>query len=120
MNEMLDILEVFLNYRGYTYLRLDIGADTVEQQMLIEQFNGDANILVCILSTRTRQTGVHLTGADTIILYDTDWNSTMDAQVQERCHRLLQSKDIHTYRYTLENVSISSLFNSSAVFLSPG
>ena len=106
MNEMLDILESFLNYRGYTYVRLDTGTDMVQQQMLIEQFNGDETILACILSTRTRQAGVHLTGADTIILYDTDWNPTMDAQVQDRCHRLVQSKDIHTYRYAFGNVPV--------------
>ena len=46
--------------------------------------------------------GVNLTGADTVIFYDSDWNPTMDAQAQDRCHRIGQTRDVHIYRLISE------------------
>ncbi|KAL5108649.1 Helicase domino [Taenia crassiceps] len=102
MARMLDILEQFLAYHGYRYLRLD-GATKVEQrQILMERFNMDSRIFVFILSTRSGGLGVNLTGADTVIFYDSDWNPTMDAQAQDRCHRIGQTRDVHIYRLISE------------------
>ncbi len=50
--------------------------------MLIERFNSDKKIFVFILSTRSGGVGVNLTGADTVVFYDSDWNPAMDAQVR--------------------------------------
>lgn len=98
MTKMLDILEAFLNYHGYRYLRLD-GTTKVEQrQFLMDRFNADKRIFVFILSTRSGGIGVNLTGADTVVFYDSDWNPTMDAQAQDRCHRIGQTRDVHIYR----------------------
>lgn len=102
MTRMLDVLEAFLNYHGYIYLRLD-GTTKVEQrQILMERFNGDKRIFAFILSTRSGGVGVNLTGADTVIFYDSDWNPTMDAQAQDRCHRIGQTRDVHIYRLISE------------------
>lgn len=65
----------------------------------MERFNGDKRIFAFILSTRSGGVGVNLTGADTVIFYDSDWNPTMDAQAQDRCHRIGQTRDVHIYRY---------------------
>lgn len=98
MAKVLDILEAFLNYHGHTYLRLD-GATKIDQrQLLMERFNADKKIFCFILSTRSGGIGVNLTGADTVIFYDSDWNPTMDAQAQDRCHRIGQTRDVHIYR----------------------
>ncbi|XP_053962769.1 helicase domino [Anastrepha ludens] len=98
MTKMLDVLEAFLNYHGHIYLRLD-GSTRVEQrQVLMERFNGDKRIFCFILSTRSGGVGINLTGADTVIFYDSDWNPTMDAQAQDRCHRIGQTRDVHIYR----------------------
>lgn len=98
MSRMLDIFEQFLNYHGHTYLRLD-GTTKIEQrQALMERFNADKRIFCFILSTRSGGIGVNLTGADTVIFYDSDWNPTMDAQAQDRCHRIGQTRDVHIYR----------------------
>ncbi|XP_041433346.1 helicase SRCAP isoform X2 [Xenopus laevis] len=102
MTRMLDVLEQFLNYHGHIYLRLD-GSTRVEQrQVLMERFNMDRRIFCFILSTRSGGVGVNLTGADTVIFYDSDWNPTMDAQAQDRCHRIGQTRDVHIYRLVSE------------------
>ena len=69
-----------------------------QRQILMERFNADARIFCFILSTRSGGLGVNLTGADTVIFYDSDWNPTMDAQAQDRCHRIGQTRDVHIYR----------------------
>ncbi|XP_054168303.1 helicase domino-like isoform X2 [Oppia nitens] len=102
MSRMLDIFEQFLNHCGHTYLRLD-GTTKVEQrQALMERFNADKRIFCFILSTRSGGIGINLTGADTVIFYDSDWNPTMDAQAQDRCHRIGQTRDVHIYRLISE------------------
>ncbi|XP_064649340.1 helicase domino-like isoform X3 [Lineus longissimus] len=102
MTRMLDVLECFLNYHGHRYLRLD-GTTKVEQrQLLMERFNADKRIFCFILSTRSGGLGINLTGADTVIFYDSDWNPTMDAQAQDRCHRIGQTRDVHIYRLISE------------------
>lgn len=107
MTRVLDILEQFLNLHGYRYLRLD-GATKIEQrQLLTERFNHDPRIPIFILSTRSGGLGINLTGADTVIFYDSDWNPSMDKQCQDRCHRIGQTRDVHIYRlvseYTIES-----------------
>lgn len=68
-------------------------------QYLMDRFNADSRIFCFILSTRSGGVGVNLTGADTVVFYDSDWNPTMDAQAQDRCHRIGQTRDVHIYRY---------------------
>eukprot|EP01117_Protostelium_nocturnum_P005176 TRINITY_DN1884_c0_g1_i1.p1 TRINITY_DN1884_c0_g1~~TRINITY_DN1884_c0_g1_i1.p1 ORF type:complete len:2185 (-),score=786.74 TRINITY_DN1884_c0_g1_i1:61-5742(-) len=106
MTRMLDILEIFLNIHGYTYVRLDGSTKVEQRQMLMERFNRDPKIFLFILSTRSGGIGVNLTGADTVIFYDSDWNPAMDAQAQDRCHRIGQTREVHIYRliseYTIE------------------
>lgn len=68
-------------------------------QALMERFNADKRIFCFILSTRSGGVGVNLAGADTVVFYDSDWNPTMDAQAQDRCHRIGQTRDVHIYRY---------------------
>ena len=102
MTRMLDVLESFLNYHGYVYMRLD-GATKVEtRQALMERFNNNSKYFIFILSTRSGGVGINLTGADTVIFYDSDWNPTMDAQAQDRCHRIGQTRDVHIYRLISE------------------
>jgi SNF2 family DNA or RNA helicase len=87
MSKMLDILEAFLNMNGHTYVRLDGGTSIDQRQRLMDRFNNDSKIFCFILSTRSGGTGVNLTGADTVVFYDSDWNPAQDAQAQDRAHR---------------------------------
>lgn len=102
MTRMLDVLEAFLNFHGHIYLRLDGSTRIDQRQILMDRFNNDKRIFVFILSTRSGGVGVNLTGADTVIFYDSDWNPTMDAQAQDRCHRIGQTRDVHIYRLVSE------------------
>lgn len=80
------------------------GTTKVDQrQQLIERFNSDPRYFVFILSTRSGGVGINLTGADTVIFYDSDWNPAMDAQAQDRCHRIGQTRDVHIYRLITEH-----------------
>ena len=102
MTRVLDILEQFLNIHGHRYMRLD-GATKIEnRQIMTERYNNDNRILVFILSTRSGGLGINLTGADTVIFYDQDWNPAMDKQCQDRCHRIGQTRDVHIYRFVSE------------------
>lgn len=78
MSRMLDIFEQFLNYHGHTYLRLDGSTKIEQRQAMMERFNADKRIFCFILSTRSGGVGVNLTGADTVIFYDSDWNPSVD------------------------------------------
>ena len=74
-------MQVFLNLHGYSYLRLDGTTKPEQRQILMQRFNTNPKLFVFILSTRSGGVGMNLTGADTVIFYDSDWNPAMDAQV---------------------------------------
>lgn len=103
MTKMLDILESFLNFYGYVYVRLDGTTRVEERQQLMERFNHNEKIFVFILSTRSGGTGINLVGADSVIFYDSDWNPAMDAQAQDRAHRIGQTRPVHIYRLISEH-----------------
>lgn len=103
MSKMLDILEAFLNLNGHTYLRLDGATGVERRQRYMDRFNNDTKIFCFILSTRSGGMGINLTGADTVIFYDSDWNPAMDAQAQDRAHRIGQTREVHIYRLITEH-----------------
>ncbi|GBP97777.1 Helicase SRCAP [Eumeta japonica] len=98
MTRVLDVLEAFLSMHGHTYLRLDGATRVDRRQPLVDRFNSDPRLFAFILSTRSGGVGLNLAGADCVIFYDSDWNPTMDAQAQDRCHRIGQTRDVHVYR----------------------
>jgi helicase SWR1 len=113
MTKVLDILEQFLNIHGHRYLRLD-GTTKIEQrQILTDRFNNDTRILAFILSSRSGGLGINLTGADTVIFYDLDWNPAMDKQCQDRCHRIGQTRDVHIYRFVSEYTIEANILRKS-------
>ena len=113
MTKVLDILEQFLNIHGHRYLRLD-GATKIEQrQILTDRFNNDTRILAFILSSRSGGLGINLTGADTVIFYDLDWNPAMDRQCTDRAHRIGQTRDVHIYRFVSEHTIESNILRKA-------
>ncbi|CAJ0941547.1 unnamed protein product, partial [Mesorhabditis belari] len=102
MARMLDVLQAFLSFHGYQYFRLDGSTGVEQRHAMMERFNTDERIFCFILSTRSGGVGINLTGADTVIFYDSDWNPTMDAQAQDRCHRIGQTRHVAVYRLISE------------------
>ncbi|XP_010315564.2 protein CHROMATIN REMODELING 19 isoform X2 [Solanum lycopersicum] len=94
---MLDILEWTLDVIGVTYRRLDGSTQVTERQTIVDTFNKDTSIFACLLSTRAGGQGLNLTGADTVIIHDMDFNPQIDRQAEDRCHRIGQNKPVTVY-----------------------
>lgn len=114
MTKVLDILEQFLNIHGHKYLRLDGSTKVEQRQILCDRFNADTRILAFILSSRSGGLGLNLTGADTVIFYDQDWNPAMDKQCQDRCHRIGQTRDVHIYRLVSEHTIEANILRKAS------
>lgn len=113
MTKMLDILEKFLNIHGYTYVRLDGSTKIEMRQAIVDKFNNDSKVFCFISSTRSGGIGLNLTGADSIIFYDTDWNPAMDKQAQDRCHRIGQTREVNIYRFITNKTIEENIFKKS-------
>ncbi|XP_034919811.1 chromatin-remodeling ATPase INO80 isoform X2 [Populus alba] len=98
MTKMLNILEDYMNYRKYRYLRLDGSSTIMDRRDMVRDFQLRNDIFVFLLSTRAGGLGINLTAADTVIFYESDWNPTLDLQAMDRAHRLGQTKDVTVYR----------------------
>ncbi|KAJ7976742.1 DNA helicase INO80 [Quillaja saponaria] len=98
MTKMLNILEDYMNYRKYRYLRLDGSSSIQDRRDMVRDFQHRSDIFVFLLSTRAGGLGINLTAADTVIFYESDWNPTLDLQAMDRAHRLGQTKDVTVYR----------------------
>lgn len=103
MTKVLDILEIFMNLHGYLYLRLDGATKIEDRQYITERFNADARIFCFISSSRSGGVGINLTGADTVVFYDSDFNPQMDRQCEDRAHRIGQIRDVHIYRFVSQH-----------------
>ncbi|MBA0862859.1 hypothetical protein Goshw_013772 [Gossypium schwendimanii] len=95
---MLDILEWTLDVIGVTYKRLDGSTQVTDRQTIVDDFNNDTSIFACLLSTRAGGQGLNLTGADTVIIHDMDFNPQIDRQAEDRCHRIGQIRPVTIYR----------------------
>uniref|UniRef100_A0A670ZWZ5 Chromodomain helicase DNA binding protein 4 n=1 Tax=Pseudonaja textilis TaxID=8673 RepID=A0A670ZWZ5_PSETE len=100
MTKMLDLLEDFLEHEGYKYERIDGGITGNMRQEAIDRFNAPGAPQFCfLLSTRAGGLGINLATADTVIIYDSDWNPHNDIQAFSRAHRIGQNKKVMIYRF---------------------
>ncbi|KAI3518860.1 hypothetical protein L1887_07705 [Cichorium endivia] len=100
MTKLLDILEDYLNieFGRETFERVDGSVSIADRQMAISRFNNDKSRFVFLLSTRSCGLGINLATADTVIIYDSDFNPHADIQAMNRAHRIGQSKRLLVYR----------------------
>ncbi|KAH0552980.1 putative DNA helicase ino80, partial [Trichoglossum hirsutum] len=98
MTKMIDLMEEYLTYRNYKYLRLDGSTKLEDRRDTVHDFQTRPEIFIFLLSTRAGGLGINLTSADTVIFYDSDWNPTIDSQAMDRAHRLGQTKQVTVYR----------------------
>ncbi|BFY98699.1 hypothetical protein BsWGS_01740 [Bradybaena similaris] len=99
MVRMLDIIAEYLQCRHFPYQRLDGSIRGDLRKQALDHFNAEGSQDFCfLLSTRAGGLGVNLATADTVIIFDSDWNPQNDLQAQARAHRIGQTKQVSVYR----------------------
>ncbi|KAA8904703.1 hypothetical protein TRICI_005400 [Trichomonascus ciferrii] len=106
LTDMLDMVEKDLLNKymsSVTYLRLDGSVEGKQRFDVVQQFNSDPSIDVLLLTTKVGGLGLNLTGADTVIFIEHDWNPMNDLQAMDRAHRIGQKKVVNVYRLITRN-----------------
>ncbi|XP_076450689.1 chromodomain-helicase-DNA-binding protein 1-like [Babylonia areolata] len=98
MTHMLDIVQDYLGYRGFTYERLDGSVRGEERFLAVQNFNQNDETFVFLLSTKAGGQGLNLTAADTVIFIDSDFNPQNDLQAAARAHRIGQNRPVKVIR----------------------
>ena len=96
---MLRILEDYLDFAGHRFLKLDGDTPAAVREANVLAFNApDSEVFVFLLSTRAGGLGINLATADTVVIFDSDWNPTQDAQAMDRAHRIGQTREVRVFR----------------------
>ncbi|KAH8595847.1 putative chromatin structure-remodeling complex subunit snf21 [Bisporella sp. PMI_857] len=104
MTAIMDIMEDYLRYRSIQYLRLDGTTKSDDRSDLLREFNApNSPYFMFLLSTRAGGLGLNLQTADTVIIYDSDWNPHQDLQAQDRAHRIGQKNEVRILRLISSN-----------------
>eukprot|EP00466_Bigelowiella_natans_P000306 jgi/Bigna1/66241/fgenesh1_pg.1_\ len=103
MTRVMDLLEDYMDMRGYKFCRIDGKVKSEQREKMMKQFNTDNSTFVFLLSTRAGGLGISLPAADTVIIYDSDVNPQQDLQAQDRAHRIGQTKTVAVYRFLTRN-----------------
>lgn len=104
MTQCMTIIEDYLSWRQFLYLRLDGTTKAEERGDLLKKFNAkDSDYFVFLLSTRAGGLGLNLQAADTVIIFDSDWNPHQDLQAQDRAHRIGQRNEVRVLRLMTVN-----------------
>uniref|UniRef100_A0A8C6KMC3 Chromodomain helicase DNA binding protein 1 n=1 Tax=Nothobranchius furzeri TaxID=105023 RepID=A0A8C6KMC3_NOTFU len=99
MVRMLDILAEYLRSRQFLFQRLDGSIKGEMRKQALDHFNAEGSEDFCfLLSTRAGGLGINLASADTVVIFDSDWNPQNDLQAQARAHRIGQKRQVNIYR----------------------
>lgn len=103
MTQVMDIMEDYLRLREHQYMRLDGTTKADDRSAMLKQFNApNSPYFMFLLSTRAGGLGLNLQTADTVIIFDSDWNPHQDLQAQDRAHRIGQTKEVRIIRLVTE------------------
>lgn len=114
MREMLDMIEGTVMRRmlpSATFARLDGGVEASRRQDIVNRFNSDPSIDCLLLTTSVGGLGLNLTGADTVIFVEHDWNPQRDLQAMDRAHRIGQKKVVNVYRLVTRGTLEEKILN---------
>ena len=104
MTSLMTIMEDYFAYKNFTYLRLDGQTKSEERGDLLAKFSQNtADYFIFLLSTRAGGLGLNLQTADTVIIFDSDWNPHQDLQAQDRAHRIGQTNEVRVLRLMTVN-----------------
>merc|ERR1719412_517326 len=99
MTQCMTIIEDYFNFKGYKFLRLDGMTKSDERADMLKIFNSpESEYFIFLLSTRAGGLGLNLQTADTVIIFDSDWNPHQDLQAQDRAHRIGQRNEVRVLR----------------------
>ncbi|CAL2049884.1 unnamed protein product [Caenorhabditis brenneri] len=116
MTAMMTVVEDYLAGTSINYLRLDGSTKPDERGLLLDQFNApNSKFFLFMLSTRAGGLGLNLQTADTVIIFDSDWNPHQDMQAQDRAHRIGQKAEVRVFRLITAN-SVEEKILASARF----
>jgi TATA-binding protein-associated factor len=85
------------------YLRLDGKVPVSKRAAVVDMFNQDDSFKLMLLTTKIGGLGLNLTGADTVIFLEHDWNPHSDLQAMDRAHRIGQKRTVHVYQLVTMN-----------------
>lgn len=118
MTKCLDLIEDFLILRGFPSERIDGEVSSRKRQPAIDRFSDPrSDSFIFLLSTKAGGVGINLTAADTVIIFDSDWNPQNDIQAQARCHRIGQTKPVSVYRLITNHTYEQEMFERSSMKL---
>ena len=104
MTQCMTIIEDYFNFKGYKFLRLDGMTKSDERADMLKIFNSpDSDYFIFLLSTRAGGLGLNLQTADTVVIFDSDWNPHQDLQAQDRAHRIGQKNEVRVLRLMTVN-----------------
>ncbi|XP_051525599.1 probable global transcription activator SNF2L2 isoform X2 [Myxocyprinus asiaticus] len=104
MTSLMTILEDYFSYRNFLYLRLDGTTKSDDRALLLKKFNEEGSqYFIFLLSTRAGGLGLNLQAADTVVIFDSDWNPHQDLQAQDRAHRIGQQNEVRVLRLCTVN-----------------
>uniref|UniRef100_G3PU79 SWI/SNF related, matrix associated, actin dependent regulator of chromatin, subfamily a, member 4 n=1 Tax=Gasterosteus aculeatus aculeatus TaxID=481459 RepID=G3PU79_GASAC len=104
MTTLMTIMEDYFAYRSFKYLRLDGTTKAEDRGMLLKTFNEPGSeYFIFLLSTRAGGLGLNLQSADTVVIFDSDWNPHQDLQAQDRAHRIGQQNEVRVLRLCTVN-----------------
>ncbi|RYO23160.1 Lymphoid-specific helicase [Alternaria tenuissima] len=113
----LDLIGHYLDLRSWNYARIDGSVAQTDRQDQILAFNKPSSSKeaadIFILSTRAGGQGINLAAADTVILFDSDWNPQQDLQAMDRAHRIGQTRNVIVYRFATRNTVEQKLLESA-------
>lgn len=118
MVRVLNLLEDFLKYKNYTYERLDGSTKSADRKIAVSKFcKGGMQKFIMLMSTKAGGLGLNLTAADTVIIFDSDWNPQNDLQAQARAHRIGQTKSVMVYRLLTKKTYEMEMFHQASLKL---
>jgi superfamily II DNA or RNA helicase len=118
MVKVLNLLEDYLRYKNYSYERLDGSTRSTDRHTAVERFcRVSLKRFVMLLSTKAGGLGLNLTSADTVIIFDSDWNPHNDIQAQARAHRIGQTKAVMVYRLLTRKTYEMHMFHKASLKL---
>ena len=109
----LNLLSEYCRLRGWAHCRIDGSTAQSERQAQIDAFNERSDVPVFLLSTRAGGQGINLAAADTVLLFDSDWNPQQDLQAMDRAHRIGQTRNVLVYRLATRGTVEERLLDSA-------